>query len=163
EPGPRVRHVPQSSNRPEAEDLESLRFRIAPFPLGGSARLAAFRGGASRDIDIALAAPPEDPPRDLTLLRGNNPLAGATVANLSPALADELGIDTASRGVIVLQVERGSPAGRLGFTNGDVVVSVNKGQVGSVAQLGQLIGDGARQWQISIRRQGKVLSVAVGG
>ena len=41
---------------------------------------------------------------------GAQPLAGATVANLSPALAEELGTDRYYRGVVVLSVVAGSNA-----------------------------------------------------
>jgi serine protease Do len=161
--GLRVGDVVQSIEGHEVEDFESLRFRVATLPVGSTARLAAFRAGAHREVEVTLASPPEDPPRELTPVRGKNPLTGATVANLSPALADELGIDTGSRGVIVIDVQRGSPAGRLGFAIGDVVVAINGRQVGSVVQLGQMLTETTRQWQVAIRRDGKVLSITVSG
>ena len=45
-------------------------------------------------LRVGLAIAPEVPPRNVTDLAGNQPLAGARVANLSPALAEELGLDT---------------------------------------------------------------------
>ena len=161
--GLRVGDVVESINGHEVEDLESLRFRVATLPVGSTARLVAYRAGTQRDVDIVLAAPPEDPPRDVTAVRGNNPLAGATVGNLSPALADELGIDTTARGVIVLKVDGASPAGRLQFTIGDIIAVINGRQITDAAMLSRLLAEPTRQWQITIRRGGKALRLTVDG
>ena len=42
---------------------------------------------------LKIIAPPENPPRDLTELGGGQPLSGALVANMSPLLAQEVGMD----------------------------------------------------------------------
>jgi Do/DeqQ family serine protease len=159
--GLRVGEVVQSINGHEVEDEEALRFRVATLPVGSTARIAVFRNGASREVEAVLTAPPEDPARNTTDLAGSQPFAGARVANLSPALADELGVDTGARGVIILAVDRRSTAARLGFTDGDVIAAVNGKAVTSVAQLRDLLGQHPRQWQLQIRRGGKLLSLTV--
>jgi serine protease Do len=161
--GLRVGDVIESIDGHEVEDPEALRFRIATLPVGSTARLAVFRRGARRSMDVVLTAPPENPPRDETRLAGDQPLAGASVGNLSPALAEDLGIDTTARGVIILDVVRGTPAGRLGFAAGDIVVDVNAQAVTGVAQLRALLATPKRQWQVAIRRRGKLLSITVAG
>jgi Do/DeqQ family serine protease len=161
--GLRVGDVVQSINGHEVEDAEALRFRVATLPVGGSARLATFRGGAHREVELVLSAPPEDPPRDISELGGKTPLSGATIANLSPALADELGLDSAARGVIILAVTGRSPAARVGFAGGDILATINGRAVTSVAQTRQLLAETARQWQLAIRREGKLLTITVGG
>jgi serine protease Do len=161
--GLRVGDIVQSINGHEVEDAEALRFRVATLPVGGSARLATFRAGTHREVEVVLSAPPEDPPRDISELAGKTPLSGATIANLSPALADELGLDSAARGVIILAVTGRSPAARIGFVGGDILATINGRAVTSVAQTRQLLGETARQWQLAIRREGKLLTIAVGG
>jgi serine protease Do len=161
--GLRVGDVVQSINGHEVEDAEALRFRVATLPVGGSARLATFRAGTHREVEIVLTAPPEDPPRDISELGGKTPLSGATIANLSPALADELGLDSAARGVIILAVTGRSPAARVGFAGGDILATINGRNVTSVAQTRQLLAETARQWQLAIRREGKLLTITVGG
>jgi serine protease Do len=159
--GLRVGDVIERVNGHEVEDTEALRFRIATLPIGSTAKLGTYRSGVHRLVEAALTAPPEDPPRDEGRLAGEHPLSGARVANLSPALADELGLDTASRGVIVLDTARGTPAARLGLSNGDILAALNGKNVTSVAELRDLVTARQRQWQISIRRGGKLLSVTV--
>jgi Do/DeqQ family serine protease len=161
--GLRVGDVVQSINGHEIDDAEGLRFRVATLPVGSPARLTAFRAGAHRELDIVLTAPPEEPARDLSELAGKTPLSGATVANLSPALADELGLEPTARGVIVISVAPRSPAARLGIAGGDILATINGQAVTSVAQARRLAAETARRWQLAIRREGKLLTVTVDG
>ena len=120
----------------------------------------AWATGTMPDATAA-AAPPEDPPRELTELKGPHPLAGATVANMSPALADELGLETIEAGVIVMGFRRGSSASRLGFRSGDMVRSVNGEHVDSVRRLKVLVAAPADRWRITLQRNGKTLNMVI--
>ena len=53
---------------------------------------------------MALQTAP-DTPRDEIIIRSRSPFSGAKVANLSPALADELQLDSADQGVVILDVD----------------------------------------------------------
>jgi Do/DeqQ family serine protease len=161
--GLKTADVVLSVNAHEVEDAEALRFRIATIEIGGNARLLVWRGGSEREVIVRVVAPPEDPPRDETILDGKNPLAGAKVANLSPALADELGRETTARGVVVLDIERGSIAQRLRVAPGDVVANVNNRAITSVAQLKQLLGGAKGPWTLAVKRGDKLLSITVNG
>jgi serine protease Do len=83
------------------------------------------------------------------------PLAGATVASLSPALAEELQAEAVG-GVIVLDVPHGSAAARLGLIVGDVVQSVDDQPVATVAELQQCLTRGTVP-HLALRRDGHVL------
>jgi S1-C subfamily serine protease len=86
------------------------------------------------------------------------------VANLSPALADELGLETLGRGVIVMQVRAGSIAQRLGVAPGDVILKVNDAEIGTVDDLRRAVDRGERQtWRLSVRRGERVMNVQVQG
>jgi serine protease Do len=144
----------------EVDDPESLRFRFATLPLGRTATIAARRQGAEREFAVALMAPPETPPRDATALTGNQPLSGATVMNLSPAVADELNIEGQARGVVVAELRAGGLANRW-FARGDIVLRVNDREVASTKQLAELLAAPARSWRIAIRRGREILNVEV--
>lgn len=145
----------------EVEDPGALVFRLGTRRIGEQARIEFIRDGRLYSGVLRLAAAPEDPPRDLTKLEGANPLAGATVANLSPALAEELGLDMLSRGVIVLEVERGSPAERLRLRAGDRVLQVNGQNVETVARLRQALRRSTDQWAIVVRRGDQTFNLMV--
>ena len=80
--------------------------------------------GRQENVEVALRTAPETPREEITI-RARSPFSGATVANLSPALADELQLNNADRGVVILDVADGSYASNLGFKRGDIIVSVN--------------------------------------
>ena len=140
------------------DDPEGLSFRFATLPVNAPVRLALWRGGTRRDVVATIAAPPEQPPRDSPTLTGRHPLSGATIANLNPAFADELGVDPMQRGVVVTALRNGSVAARLGLEPGDVLVSINKRQIDSVAQLQQLLEATPPPWVVTIKRGDKLLT-----
>ncbi|MBM3532446.1 MAG: DegQ family serine endoprotease [Alphaproteobacteria bacterium] len=161
--GLKVGDVITSIDGREVEDAQALRFRIGTLPIGGRARLGVIRQGIEQQVFVALEAAPESPPRQLTPLTGRHPFSGATVANLSPALAEELGLETASRGVIIMQVRQGTIAQRLGVTTGDIVLKVNDTEIVSVDSLRRAVSGERETWQLSIKRRERVMNVRVRG
>ena len=149
--GVRVGDVIVGIDGREVTDPASLAYRIATKPIGGVAVINVLRDGESLDVEISLVEPPEEPPRDETLLEGGHPLAGAKVANLSPALADELRINPMARGVIVLAVARGSPAARIARP-GDMIREINGEAAGNVEGLKSLVEAVRGKWQIALQR-----------
>jgi Do/DeqQ family serine protease len=142
----------------EVDDPDALRFRVATLALGAEARFSLWRSDEHRDTNVTIAPPPEEPPRQVTSLTGRHPLAGASVANLNPAFDDELGFDTTQHGVVVTALSDGSVAERVGLAPGDVVVSVNKQPIESVAQLQQLLSSTRPPWVVTVKRGDKLLS-----
>jgi len=141
------------------KDLESFRFRVATAELGDRAEVEVRRKGKTRNVRLPLVQAPEDPPRNETLLRDRHPLRGALVANLSPALAEEIDRPGAWEGVIVMNIRRGSPAHRLRFRRGDIVVAVNRREVKRVRDLQDALKRKADRWEITIERKGRVRTV----
>ena len=143
------------------DDPQSLLYRIAIRPVGETADLEVIRSGTTLQLSIELQVAPETPPRNITDVAGRNPLTGARIANLSPALAGELGFDAFAyqKGVIILAVARFSPAQQSRVRPGDVVLDVNGSPVGSVEDLIGLL-DASQQWQITLRRGDKKLTIA---
>jgi Do/DeqQ family serine protease len=138
------------------DDEASLRFRLATLQVDATVPVKIIRAGKELVFDMKLAAPPEDPPRDPAVLEGRQPLSGAGVANLSPAVADELGLVEWRPGVIVTEVKAGSFAGRF-VRPGDMILSVNGQDVKNVAELKQRIAAGVAS--VSIGREGMVSTV----
>jgi serine protease Do len=148
----------------EVNDPRALFFRLATYPIDGTVPLTVLRQGRERQAALPLAAPPETPPRQITPLGGRQPLAGATVANLSPALAVELDIEPLWQGVVVLEVAPATPAARLGVQPGDLVLRVNDRAIERVDALEDALRrNGRRGWRLAIRRGNRVLRITVGG
>lgn len=141
-------------------DADGFDFRLSTRRIGEEATLAFLRRGERSKAAIKLIEPPEIPPRDQRRLDGAHPLAGATVANLSPALAIELGLDTMMSGVIVLRIERG-PASRLGVRPGDIVIEVADQRVDTTQSLAAILAVARSEWPIAIDRDGEIMRVVV--
>ncbi|ACI97868.1 DegQ family serine endoprotease [Rhodospirillum centenum] len=150
-------------NGREVDGPDALRYRIATLPIGGKATLTVLRGGKEQQLTLGLIAPPEDPPREVTTLQGRNPLAGAEVGNLNPALIEEIGFSGAQEGVVVLQVARGSPAAMTGLRPGDVILRINGTAIERVRDLSAELARRARAWTIDVQRGDQVLTTTIGG
>jgi len=161
--GLRVGDVVLAINGHEVDDPKALSFRIATLPIGDTVALRVWRRSGTAALKLVLAPAPENPPRDVTGLDGRHPLAGATVANLSPALAEEQGLDPFAKGVIILDLQRGSSASRLGFRAGDVVRAINGAEVATVVDLKAALMRGTDRWQVNIDRGGESMKLIING
>ncbi len=145
------------------EDHESFGFRFATRPVGGQVAVGIVRSGREMRVSLPLETAPKPSPKDFLALKSRSPLQGATVARLSPALADELRVDPNLEGVAVTDVENGSPAQVLGLQKGDVVLNVNGTKIDDVSTLDRVSQGTQRTWRIQIGRGGRVLTTIVGG
>jgi Do/DeqQ family serine protease len=144
------------------DDPNAFGYRFGTKPLGGSAQLSVLRQGHEVVLPIALQGLPDEP-RQQVEIKARSPFMGVTVANLSPALADELRLDSQTEGVVITDVADGSAAQSVGFQKGDVVVSVNNQKIVQPADLERVAGAGGRQWRITILRGGQQISVVFSG
>ena len=144
-------------------DTQALRYRLATLRLGEQTDLEVWRGGGPVNLALPLEAAPETPPRNPARLDGRHPLGGAVVANLSPALGEELALPGAWQGVVVLQVPRTSLARRFGFRRGDVLHEINGRQTRTVSQLGLAMESAEGRWRIKMERDGRMRSVDLSG
>ena len=133
-----------------------LRFRLATLSVGDTVPVQVMRGGKEITLQVPLMAPPEKPLRDRSLLEGRQPLSGATVVNMSPAVADELGLIEWKDGVAVIEVTPGSYAGRF-LRPGDMLTAVNGQPLKSVSDLKTRIASGVQN--VSIGREGLVSTI----
>jgi len=140
-------------------DSNALRYRVVTHRPGDSASIRFWRSGVARDATVRIALPP-DQGREEGVIAGQNPMQGARVANITPALADDMQMDFMAKGVVVLSVDRTSQAARFGFQQGDVVRQINGEKIASVAQLKRVLA-GVDEWNIAIQRGDRVLQLAV--
>ncbi|MGC1354047.1 MAG: Do family serine endopeptidase [Xanthobacteraceae bacterium] len=144
------------------DDPNSFDYRFATKPLGGSAQVTLLRQGREMTVAVGLQTAPESP-RDEVEIQARSPFTGAKVANLSPALADELRLDTAAQGVVITGVADGSTAQTIGFRKGDIVLSVNNQKIEKSADLDRVTRAGGRSWRVTINRGGQEISVMFSG
>ncbi len=145
------------------DDPESVGYRFATKPLGGAASLSILRNGKTFVAPIQLTAAPETPARDPVKVSGPSPFAGATVVNLSPAVAEEFSIERVELGVVVAEVEDGTNAAAVNVQKGDVILAVNDVKIGTTRDLEQATAVKKYVWKLVIGRSGQVFTSVIGG
>jgi serine protease Do len=141
------------------DDPQAMRYRVVTKKPGDLARLRYVRQGASREATLRIALPP-DTGRNETTIAARNPMQGARVANITPALADEMQMNLMSKGVVVMSVEGPSAAARFGFQHGDIVREINGERVASVAELNRVLGS-ADAWRMVLQRGDQTINFSV--
>ena len=139
------------------DDVGMLNYRLATLGVGHTATLGIVRDGTQYQTTITLEAAPETVPRDETTISGNSPVAGATVLNLSPAVADEMIYTGNPTGVIVSRVTGNSPASLAGIQRGDVIAKLNGVAIDSTRELARVAGQNTSFWDLVIDRGGQQL------
>jgi Do/DeqQ family serine protease len=145
----------------EIGDMQGLNYRVATHKAGDIVKAKVFSDGRWREATVKLALPPESPRRDTTTIGGRNPLSGARVENLSPAVALDLQMNLFAKGVVIRSAG-GSFAAQYGFQPGDIVRSINGRAVNDVGSLKGLLGN-TRHWDLIIDRAGHRMSLRVDG
>ena len=144
----------------EVADASAFQYRIATRGVEGEAAFEVWRNGRRLKREMALRPPPEDPPRNTAKLGGDHPLAGATVENLSPAVAEELRM-TETSGVVVRETESYSPARRIGLRPGDIIVEVDDQRIARVRDLERATRAQRRIWRLAVKRGSDILRTAI--
>ena len=142
-------------------DMTGLRYRIATHKVGSTVSVELIRKGRIIHANLTLTAPPEFPPRQETVLQGQQPLSGAKVINLSPAINDQYGLEYKLRGVMVIETMPRSIAQQYGLARGDIIKTVNGVQIKTVDDLTKALAPATNIWRIQINRSGRVISFTV--
>ncbi|MER9073228.1 DegQ family serine endoprotease [Mesorhizobium sp. M0904] len=146
-----------SLNGKPVESVGALDYRMATLSIGTNASFGVLSKGQQATMDIALERPPEGAKAAELTLRGRSPFSGAKVAELSPRLAQRLGLRTDVKGVTVVDINRDSPAADFGFQPGDIVREVNGLTIDKAATLEQVAQQDTRWWRFTVERGGQIL------
>ena len=144
------------------DDPNGFDYRFATRPLGGSAQIDVQRAGKVVKLTVPLETAP-DTGRDEIVLTSRSPFQGARVANISPAVADELRIDADTKGVVVTELADGATAAGVGFQKGDIILAVNNQKIAKTSDLEKATRESARLWRIVVVRGGQQINVTLGG
>lgn len=88
---------------------------------------------------------------------------GAALVPLKPALAERLGLDPQTTGLVVLKVMPGGPAALAGLERGDVITEINGIPVSTVAQVRELLAQAQAgdSWELTVLQGGTETTVLV--
>ena len=143
----------------QIENAKEFNYRVATSKIGQASIIEFQRNGKAREASVTLVVAPETTERSETLMEGKNPLQGMVVANLSPAVAEELGVPSSLSGVIALEIKNG-PAKRF-FRKGDILLEVNGVSIASVDDLQRAVTGDENYWEIQVNRGGRKLQMTL--
>jgi Do/DeqQ family serine protease len=148
-----------SVNGQPINDDAGLNYTVATRGAGDTLPLVVrHNGGAARTITVRVEAPPARPAADSRALTGRNPLAGASVVNVSPAAAYQYGVDPfGAQGVLVTAVAGGF-AQQIGLQPGDFIRELNGRKIATTAELAAALEAGVHTWTLVIQRGERVIT-----
>jgi serine protease Do len=109
----------------ESTDLPLI---VARTPIGKSADVKLVRNGKSQTVSVKIGELKDE---EVQVAGAGGGELGLAVQNLTPDIAESLGIDPKTKGVVVAGIEPGSAADEAGLQRGDVILEVNRSPVES--------------------------------
>lgn len=142
------------------ENAQELHYLLGLSHVGDQKFLEVRRNGDVGNVAIRLVAPPETVDRDEQVISGQSPLSGLKVANLSPAVAVELGMEQNATGVVVSEVTEGQAQRYL--AKGDIIRSLNGVAIDSVQTFMKTARQSSRGVSLAIERGSQRLFFRLG-
>ena len=112
-------------------------FRMSVRGIGESVAVSYVRRGRTEEAEVSLIAPPDLPPREVTVLDEGALFEGLTLARINPAVRDELALSSEAEGVIVL--EPGATGARLGLRAGDIIEAIGRAGIESPSDVADIL------------------------
>jgi serine protease Do len=143
-------------------DSAELLAMVASTNPGTPVTLEILRNGQPQTVNVTL----EQRPGNLAYTSGpskspnQGALRGVTVQNLTSDLRKQLGVPSETHGVVVTEIDPGSPAAQY-LTQGDIIMSINRHDVNSVADFNKLAADAKGQTLLRVMRQGQAAFVVI--
>ena len=120
-----------SLNGQPVSEFQDLRLRISQSAPGDNVKLQIYRNGQKRDITATLQEFPEKAEKAEAPATEQNAAEGLQVENLTPDVAEQLGLPNGTRGVVVSRIDPDSNAAE-SLQRGDVIQEVNHKPVNNV-------------------------------
>ncbi|WP_138431524.1 Do family serine endopeptidase [Fodinibius saliphilus] len=130
----------QTLNDKPVRNWNSLRTTIATSSPGTEVELGIIRDEEKMTLTVTLGELPEDLMTDNNQSRPDVDLEeqlGFSVTNLSPEIAQELGVSRNQDGVVVTQISRRSDAYQQGLRQGYIITEVNREPVANLSEFNE--------------------------
>lgn len=144
----------------EVENAHTLSRLVAATQPNSKAKLGIIRAGKEKTIEVTIGTMPQK-------VEGQLPEKatawGLSVQDITPELAQQLGLNPDEQGVVISGVDPGSPAGEAGLRTGDVVKEVNRQEIHNLNEYNQAIEKAKQDKSLLfvIKRGGGTLYVVI--
>ncbi len=113
--------------------MSMLPAMVASTNVGEKAKLVLIREGKKQDITVEIGRMDDEAAILAGIETGTSKKLGMTIQELTPKLAESLGIKEA-HGVIVTDVDSDSASEEAGILRGDIILEINRGKIENIAQ-----------------------------
>ncbi len=144
----------------EIADWNDLPRAVARTPVGKKVDVVLMRDGKRKSLRVAIGVLDESQKPIRLAKEGGATEFGLRVQDLTPDLADQLGLDDGN-GVVVTSVSPGSAASEAGIRSGDVILEVNRSTVNDVEALRDELASAEHSALLLIRRGDATIFVPV--
>jgi serine protease Do len=114
-------------------DAAKFRLKVGRTEIGETVPIVVWREGKTKNLKITIAERPEDEVVAATEPRGEGAWLGLHVSDMSSReVRRQFNVPRGQKGVIVLEVEEGSPADEAGIREGDIITEVYSNAVDDI-------------------------------
>jgi serine protease Do len=125
-------------NGKEVSQMSMLPAMVANTNVGEKAKLVLIRDGKKQNITVEIGKLEDEEPVVAGTETGTSKKLGITVQELTPKLAESLGMEE-TQGLIITDINAGSAAAEAGIQRGDIILEINREKVESVAQYKKVL------------------------
>lgn len=149
-------------NGQRVQTTGQLRNLVATSGADATTKLELLRNGKKQTVDVKLAAMPDEPTKPGSAAAvGPGGALGVQLAPLDAATRAERKLPPTVQGVLVVQVQPGSPAAAAGIRPGDIIEQIDKQAVTKPEQLAQQWATARGTSALVIWRDGHTFFAAV--
>lgn len=156
------------ANGKPLEDSRELRLMISSMAPGSQINMRVLHNGQTRNVTVTLGELPVKETTSATKREKSappepaEPRLGLAVTELTPDITRHLNLPPDVKGIIVADVEDGSPASEAGLQIGDVIQEVNRKPVRTIADFqAQMSNRGSDPILMLVNHEGHTQFVAV--
>jgi serine protease Do len=120
-------------NGKEVSQMSMLPAMVASTSVGEKATIVLIRDGKKQNITVEIGKMEDEDSVLADKETGTSKKIGITVQELTPKLAESLGIEEV-QGLIVSDINPGSAAAEAGILRGDIILEINREKVESIVQ-----------------------------
>jgi len=119
------------------ETSEDLNHEVGLLTAGSAVNFSILRNGETLTLSVTMGLRPSD--EELLVYQGqapendSRPFFGVTAGAVTGIIAQHLGLNS-TEGIVIMDIEAGSPADEAGLAEGDVILEVNHVAVASVEE-----------------------------
>jgi serine protease Do len=145
--GIKVGDIVTEINGKSIKDTHDLLLTIASLHVGEKVSIKVIRDGKEMVFPVTVSERKDKP--EVTSTKGSKEYFGITAQELTPEISRQLGIGREA-GVIIINIENGSPADDVGLQPQDIIVQINKVKIISMKQYTKEMSKAAENKNVTL-------------